>query len=147
MRWGKIFTFLIPHRCYKYSFEFDDIIGRIFVAALLFYFWLVSFWKETWVFIEASLWVTRAWIWLVQPPMQIQSLTCTPQVCRGTFWVFCPSGCAPSEWCLNSAWFHPAKRLPSRFHQLFAQPALTDSTSSWHLLFFLLPLSQTRAHR
>lgn len=41
--------------------------------------------------------------------------------------VFCPSGCAPSEWCLNSAWLWPAKRPPSCFHQLPAQAALIDS--------------------
>lgn len=49
--------------------------------------------------------------------------------------VFCPSGRAPSERCLNSAWLRPAKRLPSRSHQLPAQAALTDST--FFFFFFL----------
>lgn len=63
--------------------------------------------------------------------------------------VFCPSGCAPSEWCLNSAWLRPAKRLPSCSHQLPAQPALTDSTSSFSgcLLFFIPAFTHNFAHR
>lgn len=58
--------------------------------------------------------------------------------------VFCPSGCAPSEWCLNSAWVWSAKRLSSCSHQLPAQPALTDSTP---LLFAIFYSSYWPPHR
>lgn len=58
--------------------------------------------------------------------------------------VFCPSGRAPIEWCLNSAWLRPANRLPSCSHQLPAHPTLTDSTSSLSrcLLFFFLAFTE-----
>lgn len=58
--------------------------------------------------------------------------------------VFCPSGRAPIEWRLNSAWLRPANRLPSCSHQLPAHPTLTDSTSSLSrcLLFFFLAFTE-----
>lgn len=53
--------------------------------------------------------------------------------------VFCPSGRAPSECCLNSAWLRPANHVPCCSHQLFVQPALTDSTSSFLTDFYSSP--------
>ena len=112
--------------------------------------------ESTWSLLIVVL--PQSWFWIcwgspyyrIQTPVLAGVCGIHTRVCVAqNLVVFCPSGRAPSEWCLNSAWLRPAKRLPSCSHQLPAQPALTDSTSSFSgcLLFFIPAFTHNLAHR
>lgn len=145
---GTGLTGLSPHQCYS------GLSHRCFWKTLLAH--IFNSLESTWSLLIVVL--PQSWFWICWgSPLLQNSKSQFWQVCvvftrvcvAQNLVVFCPSGRAPSEWCLNSAWLRPAKRLPSCSHQLPAQPALTDSTSSFSacLLFFIPAFTHNLAHR